>query len=61
MISPLSETKSKSELLTILFYDNPLNSACGYIQMALTAVVVTENVHMSRCLKDELVIYGIFK
>jgi hypothetical protein len=31
----------------------------GCIQMAVTTVVVTENVHMSRRLKAELVDYGI--
>jgi hypothetical protein len=45
----------------ILFYGNPLNSARGYIQMAVTAVVVTENVRMSRQWKTELVVYGICK
>jgi hypothetical protein len=57
----MSETKFESESFIIPFYDNPLNSARGYIQMAVTAVVVTENVHMSRCWKDELVFYGIHK
>jgi hypothetical protein len=59
VISPLSETKSES--FTILFYGNPLNSARGCIQTALTTAVVTENVHMSRHWKAELVAYGICK
>jgi hypothetical protein len=40
IISPLSKTKSKSESFTILFYGNPLNSACGYIQMTVTVVAI---------------------
>jgi hypothetical protein len=43
-MSPLSEP----ELFTILFYDSPLNSTRGCIQMAVTAAVVTKNVRMSR-------------
>jgi hypothetical protein len=46
IISLLSETKSES--FTLLFYGNPLNSARGFIQMAVTATVVTKNVDMSR-------------
>jgi hypothetical protein len=45
----------------ILFYVNPLNSACGCIQTAVTAAVVTKNVRMSRRWKDELVAYAICK
>jgi hypothetical protein len=45
----------------ILFYGNPLNSARGCIQMVVTAVVVTENVCISRRWKDESVVYGICK
>jgi hypothetical protein len=47
IISLLSKTKSES--FTILFYGDPLISACGCIQTAVTAAVVTENVCMSRC------------
>jgi hypothetical protein len=57
----LSETKFESESFTILFYGNPLNSACGCIQMAITAVVVTENVRMSWRWNAELVAYEIRK
>jgi hypothetical protein len=59
VISPLSETES--ELFTILFYGNPLNSAPGCIKTAITALVVTENVRVSRRWKAELVAYGICK
>jgi hypothetical protein len=59
VISPLSETKSES--FTILFYGNPLNSACGCIKTAVTAIVVTKNVHVSRRWKAESVAYGICK
>jgi hypothetical protein len=63
VISLLSETetKSKSESFTILFYDNPLNSARGCIQTVVTADVATENVRMSRHWKVGLVAYGICK
>jgi hypothetical protein len=61
IMSRLSKTKSESESFTILFYGNPLNSACGCIQTVVTATVVTKNVCMSRCLKAELVAYGICK
>jgi hypothetical protein len=44
----MSETKSESKSFMIPFYDNPLNSAHGSIQMVVTASVVTENVCMSR-------------
>jgi hypothetical protein len=40
IFSPLSETKSDSELFMILFYGNPLNYARGCIQTAVTASVV---------------------
>jgi hypothetical protein len=53
IISSLSETKSESESFKIPFYGNPLNSTCGCIKTAITAVVVTENVRMSRRCKDE--------
>jgi hypothetical protein len=59
IISSLSETMSESESFTILFYDNPLNFACRYIQKAVTAAMVTKNVCMSRRWKAELVAYGI--
>jgi hypothetical protein len=59
VISPLSETESESFM--ILFYGNPLNSACGCIKTALTAYVVAENVCMSRHWKAESVAYGICK
>jgi hypothetical protein len=45
----------------ISLYGNPLNSACGCIQMAVTSVVVTKKVHMSRRWKAELVGYRIHK
>jgi hypothetical protein len=45
----------------IPFYGNLLNSARGCIQMDVTTVVVTENVHMSRRWKVESVAYGICK
>jgi hypothetical protein len=61
IISALSETNSESGSFTILFYGNPLNSARGCIQRAVTTAVVTKNVCMSRCWKDELVAYGICK
>jgi hypothetical protein len=44
-----------------MFYSNPLNSARGYVQTAVTTAVVTKNVHMGRRWKDELVGYGIYK
>jgi hypothetical protein len=59
VISPLSETKSES--FTIPFYGNPVNSAPGCIQTAVTAAVVTENVRMSMRWKVESVAYGICK
>jgi hypothetical protein len=59
IISPLSKTKSDFESFTIPFYSNPLNSSCGCIQTAVTAVVVTKNVCMSRRWKAELVTYRI--
>jgi hypothetical protein len=59
VISPLSETESES--FTIPFYRNPLNSARGCIKTAVTAVVVTENMRVSRRWKDESVAYGIYK
>jgi hypothetical protein len=59
IISSLSETKSESESFMIPFYGNPLNSARGCIQMAITAAVVTENVCMSRHWKAKLVAYII--
>jgi hypothetical protein len=59
VISPLSETKSKSFMIP--FYDNPLNSARGCIKMAVTAAVLTKNVDMSTRWKAESVTYGICK
>jgi hypothetical protein len=50
IISPLSKTKSESKSFAIMFYGT---------QMAVTAVVVTKNVRMSRRWKAELVTYGI--
>jgi hypothetical protein len=41
----------------VLFYGNPLNSARGRIQTAVTAAVVSKNVRMSRRWKTELVAY----
>jgi hypothetical protein len=45
----------------IPFYGNPLNSARGCIKTVVTAVVVTENVHVRRCWKADSVAYGICK
>jgi hypothetical protein len=59
VISPLSKTKSES--FTIPFFGSLLNSAGGCIKTAVTIVVVTENVHMSRRWKAESVAYGICK
>jgi hypothetical protein len=59
IISLLSGTESEYESFTILFYGNPLNSACDCTQMAVTTVVVTKNVHRSRHWKAKLVAYGI--
>jgi hypothetical protein len=59
VILSLSETESES--FTIPFYGNPLNSARGCIKIAVTAVVVTENVRVSRYWKSESVAYGICK
>jgi hypothetical protein len=59
VISPLSETESKS--FTIPFYGNPLNSARGCIKTAVPTVVVTKNVRVSRRWKAESVAYGICK
>jgi hypothetical protein len=59
VISPLSETESES--FTIPFYGDPLNSARGCIQTAVTSAVVTENVRVSRRWKAESVAYGICK
>jgi hypothetical protein len=61
VISPLSETESEPRSITVRFYGDPLNSACGCIQTAVTAIVVTENVRMSRRWKSESVAYGICK
>jgi hypothetical protein len=57
VISPLSETESES--FTILFYGDPRNAACDCIETAVTAVVVTKNVRVSRRWKAELVAYRI--
>jgi hypothetical protein len=43
------------------FYGDPLNSARGCIQMAVTSDVVTENVCVSRRWKAESVAYEICK
>jgi hypothetical protein len=59
VISPLSETESK--LFTIPFYGNPLNSAHGCFKTAVTVVMVTKNVRVSRRWKPESVAYGICK
>jgi hypothetical protein len=59
VISPLSETESES--FTIPFYGNLLNSARGCIKTAVNAVVVTNNVWVSRRSKAESVAYGICK
>jgi hypothetical protein len=61
VISLLSETKSEPKSITVPFYDDPLNSARGYIQMVVTAAMVTENVGMSRHWKAESVAYRICK
>jgi hypothetical protein len=50
-----SETKSKSKPLTVPFYGNPLKSVRGCIQIAVTIVVVTGNVCVSKHWKDEQV------
>jgi hypothetical protein len=57
----LFESKSESESFMILFYGNPLNFTRVCIQTAVTAVVVTKNVHVSRRWKAELVAYRICK
>jgi hypothetical protein len=59
VISPLSETES--ELITVPFYGNPLNSARGCIKTAVTTAVVTKNVRVSRRWKAESVTHGICK
>jgi hypothetical protein len=59
IISPLSKSESKSFM--ILFYGNPLNSVHVCIQMVVTIALINENVCMSRCWKDELVAYRIYK
>jgi hypothetical protein len=59
IILPLYETKSESELFTILFYGDPLNSTRGCIKMVVTVTAVTKTVCMSRHWKAELVAYGI--
>jgi hypothetical protein len=56
-----SEIKFESESFMILFYGNPLNFARDCIQMVVTVVVVTKNVHMSRRWKSELVACRIRK
>jgi hypothetical protein len=61
VISLLSKANSESGSFTVLFYGNPLNSARGCIQTAVTAAVFTENVRMSRRWKAESVVYGICK
>jgi hypothetical protein len=43
------------------FYGNLLNSAHGYIQMAIATAEVTKKVRMSRNWKAELVAYRICK
>jgi hypothetical protein len=43
----------------IPFYGDPLNSAHSCVKTAVTAAVVTENVHVSRRWKAESVTYGI--
>jgi hypothetical protein len=54
-------TKSKSELLMVPFYGTPLNSARGCFQMAVTIVVVTKNMCMSRRWKVDQLAYEIRK
>jgi hypothetical protein len=61
VISPLSEIKPEPESFTILFYDDPLNSACDCVKIVVTAAVVTENVCVSRRWKAESVAYGSCK
>jgi hypothetical protein len=61
VILSLFETKFESESFMVPFYGNSLNSACWCIKTAVTAVVVAENVRMSRRWKAELVVYGICK
>jgi hypothetical protein len=50
-------SESEFESLTILFYDDPLNSARDCIQMDVTIIVVTKNMCMSRRWTAELVAY----
>jgi hypothetical protein len=57
----LSKIKPESESFTIPFYGDPLNSTRSCVKTAVTAAVVTENVHVSRRWKAESVAYGICK
>jgi hypothetical protein len=57
----VSKIKPESELPTIPFYGDPLNSACDCVKTAVTVAVVTENVRVSRRWKAESVAYGICK
>jgi hypothetical protein len=61
VISPLSEIKPKPKLIMVPFYGDPLNSARGCVKTVVTAVVVTENVRVSRRWKAESVTYGVCK
>jgi hypothetical protein len=61
VISPLSEIKPEPESIMVPFYGDPLNSARGCVTRAVTAVVVTEKVCVSRRWKAESVAYGICK
>jgi hypothetical protein len=47
-IHPVGNSMHESESFTIPFYGDPLNSARGCVETAVTAAVVTENVRVSR-------------
>jgi hypothetical protein len=61
VISPLSEIKPEPKSIMVPFYGDPLNSARACVKIAVTAVVVTEKVCVSRRWKVESVAYGICK
>jgi hypothetical protein len=61
VISSLSEIKPEPKSIIVPFYGDPLNFACGCVKIAVTAVVVTKKVHVSRRWKAESVVYRICK
>jgi hypothetical protein len=61
VISPLSKIKPEPKSIIVPFYGDPLNSARGCVKTAVTAVVVTEKVRVSRHWKVESVAYRICK